>query len=92
MVKSADIYLKYATYARKDGGHFELSNFYQPTKHEIDGPENIMLNSYEISEQIQKGLTEEYKEKEGIFWNEIKRFGRFWLMESYFLRKIKKNG
>jgi len=84
MVKSADIFLKYATYARKDGGHFELSNFYQPTKHEIDGPENIMLNSYEISEQIQKGLTEEYKEKEGIFWNEVKRFGRFWLMESYF--------
>ena len=84
MVKSADIYLKYATYARKDGGHFELSNFYQPTKHEIDGPDNIMLNAYEISEQIQKGLTEEYKEKEGIFWNEIKRFGRFWLMESYF--------
>ena len=84
MVKSADIFIKFQQNSRKDGGHFTIDQYYQPLKHEIDGPNNIALNAYEKNEQIQKGVSANYKENEKLFWAEVEKFGRFWVMEGYF--------
>ena len=84
MVKSADIYIKFQKHSRIDGGHFTIDQYYQPLKHEIDGPNNLALNAYEMNAQIRKGLTEDYYDAEKLFWEEVNKFGRFWLMEGYF--------
>ena len=44
----------------------------------------IALNAYEMTEIVKRGLTSEYLENEKIFWKEVEKFGRFWLMEYYF--------
>ena len=84
MVKSADIFIKFQKNSRIDGGHFTLDQYYQPLKHEIDGSNNIALNAYEMNAQIKKGVSENYLEQEKLFWEEVNKFGRFWLMEGYF--------
>ena len=84
MVKSADIFIKFQKNSRKDGGHFTIDQYYQPLKHVIDGPDNIALNAYEINAQIQKQVSADYKENEKLFWAEVEKYGRFWLMEGYF--------
>ena len=84
MVKSADIFIKFQKNSRKDGGHFTIDQYYQPLKHVIDGPDNIALNAYEINAQMQKQVSPDYKEKEKLFWAEVEKYGRFWLMEGYF--------
>ena len=81
MVKSADIFIKFQKNSRKDGGHFTIDQYYQPLKHVIDGPDNIALNAYEINAQIQKQVSADYKENEKLFWAEVEKYGRFWLME-----------
>ena len=85
MVHSSKVFQNFQNYARKDGGHFDINNFYQPKKLEIDGPNTeIALNAYEMTEIVKRGLTSEYLENEKIFWKEVEKFGRFWLMEYYF--------
>ena len=84
MIKSADIFIKYQKNSRIDGGHFTIDQYYQPLKHEIDGPNNIALNAYEMNAQMKKGISENYLETEKIFWDEVNKYGRFWLMEGYF--------
>ena len=84
MKRSADIFIKFQKNSRVDGGHFTLDQYYQPLKHEIDGSNNIALNAYEMTAQIKKGVSENYLENEKLFWTEVEKFGRFWLMEGYF--------
>jgi hypothetical protein len=84
MVKSADILLKFQKNSRIGGGHFTLDQYYQPLKHEIDSSNNMVLNAYEVNEHLEKGISGNYKEVEKIFWDEVQKFGRFWLMEGYF--------
>jgi hypothetical protein len=84
MVKSADIFIKFQKNSRKDGGHFTIDQYYQPLKHVIDGSDNIALNAYEMNAQILKQTSAEYKENEKLFWAEVEKYGRFWLMEGYF--------
>ena len=84
MIKSADIFIKFQKNSRQDGGHFTLDQYYQPLKHEIDGSNNIALNAYEQNTQVKKGVSENYLENEKLFWDEVNKFGRFWLMEGYF--------
>ena len=84
LIKSANVFIKFQKSSRKDGGHFTLDQYYQPLKHEIDGPNNIALYAYEHNLEIKKGLSDNYKDTEKILWDEINKFGRFWLMEGYF--------
>ena len=37
-----------------------------------------------MTDLVKKGLTAEYIENEKLFWAEVNKFGRFWLMEYYF--------
>ena len=84
MVKSANIFIKFQKNSRLNGGHFTIDQYYQPLKHEIDGSNNIALNAYEMNSQMKKGVSENYLETEKLFWEEVNKFGRFWLMEGYF--------
>ena len=84
MIRSADIFIKFQKNSRQDGGHFTIDQYYQPLKHEIDGSNNIALNAYEQNAQVRKGVSENYLENEKLFWDEVNKFGRFWLMEGYF--------
>ena len=84
MIKTANVYIKFQKNSRKDGGHFTIDQYYQPLKHEIDGPNNIAFNAYEKNVEIKKGISDNYKDTEKILWDEINKFGRFWLMEGYF--------
>ena len=84
MIKSANVFAKFQKNSRKDGGHFTIDQYYQPLKHEIDGPNNLALYAYEHNNEISKGISENYKDTEKNLWDEINKFGRFWLMEGYF--------
>ena len=84
MIKTANVYIKFQKNSRKDGGHFTIDQYYQPLKHEIDGPNNIAFNAYEKNVEIKKGISDNYKDTEKILWDEINKFGRFWIMEGYF--------
>ena len=82
MVHSAKILNKFKEASRRDGGHYEIEQYYQPLKKEINSPYNLPLNAYEQSST--QTLSEAFKEMEKIFWDEVEEFGRFWLMEGYF--------
>ena len=84
MIKSSDIFIKFQKNSRQNGGHFTIDQYYQPLKHEIDGINNIALNAYEKNAQMMKEVSGDYSEKEKMFWDEVNKFGRFWLMEGYF--------
>ena len=84
LIKSSNVFIKFQKHSRKDGGHFTLDQYYQPLKHEIDGPNNIALYAYEHNVEIKKGISDNYKDTEKLLWDEIDKFGRFWLMEGYF--------
>ena len=84
LIKSSNVFIKFQKNSRKDGGHFTLDQYYQPLKHEIDGPNNIALYAYEHNVEIKKGISDNYKDTEKLLWDEIDKFGRFWLMEGYF--------
>ena len=84
LIKSSNVFIKFQKNSRKDGGHFTLDQYYQPLKHEIEGPNNIALYAYEHNVEIKKGISDNYKDTEKLLWDEIDKFGRFWLMEGYF--------
>ena len=57
MVHSANVLQNFQKYARKDGGHFDINDFFQPKKHEIDGPNTeIALNAYEMTDIVKKRI------------------------------------
>jgi hypothetical protein len=84
MIRTANVFIKFQKNSRKDGGHFTIDQYYQPLKHEIDGPNNIAFNAYEHNVEIKKGISDNYRDTEKMLWDEINKFGRFWLMEGYF--------
>ena len=84
MCHSAKVLHKMIENSRKDGGHFEITDYYQPTKHVLDSEDNLVINAYELKDTLKKALTEEMKVKIDTLWKEINQYGRFWLMEGYF--------
>ena len=84
MIKSANIFQNFQKNSRKNGNHFTIDQYYQPTKHEIDSENNITLNAYEIDDKTKKKMNPEIANNEKLFWEEVNNFGRFWLLEGYF--------
>lgn len=84
MCHSAKVLHKMIENSRKDGGHFEITDYYQPTKHKLDSEDNIVINAFELKDSLKNALTEEMEENKKILWNEINQYGRFWLMEGFF--------
>ena len=74
-------------YKEEVGRPFKFEDSYQINKHEIDQEENEVIFSYEIYGLFKKFYTEELDKKKKTYENEVKQFGRFWLMEGFFNKK-----
>lgn len=89
---SANFLQKMIEHSRSDGGHFDINDYYQPSKHKLDSEDNIVINAFELKETYEKAMSDEMKVNIAILWKEIAQYGRFWLMEGFFLRKKRKSG
>ena len=90
MCQSVDVLLKMRQYYKEEVGRpFKFEDSYQITKHELDHEENEIIFAYELSESFKRFLTPDLSERKSLHDNEIKKFGRFWLMEGFFNKKDK---
>ena len=89
MCKSVDIINKMILHSKEIGEYFNIEDYYQITKYDFDTSDNIVLDAYEINEIIKKFVTPELEEKKKLLYDEIKQFGRFWLMEGFFPKEDK---
>ena len=88
MCKSVEVLLKMRQYYKEEVGRpFKFEDSYQITKHELEHEENEIIFAYELSEAFKRFLTPELTEKKSIHDEEVKKFGRFWLMEGFFNKK-----
>ncbi|MGL4948249.1 MAG: hypothetical protein ACRC42_02570, partial [Mycoplasma sp.] len=62
----------------------KYENYYQLSKHNLSDSNNVILDSYELFGDRKKYSTPEWEEKKGIYYQEIKKYGRFWIMEGIF--------
>ena len=89
---SANVLDKMRKYYKEEIGRpFVYEDSYQITNHELGKDENELIYSYEIYGTYQKFFTDEIKEKKKKFDDEVKLFGRFWLIEGLFDESTKKN-
>ena len=88
MCKSCEVLIKMRQYYKEEVGRpFKFEDSYQITKHELDHEENEIIFSYELSDAFKRFLTPELSERKSIHDEEVKQFGRFWLMEGFFSKK-----
>ena len=88
MCKSSEVLIKMRQYYKEEVGRpFKFEDSYQITKHELDHEENEIIFSYELSDAFKRFLTPELSERKSIHDEEVKQFGRFWLMEGFFSKK-----
>ena len=81
LIQGATVLKKMMEYSRRDGGHYDITQYYQPTKHQIDTTDNHYFNRYEETEDT---VNEEKIKTRKLYWNEINQFGRFWIAEGFF--------
>jgi hypothetical protein len=91
MCHSVNVYTKMFNDAKENETKFEKENYYQILYHELDSGDNIVLTAYEISKELKKVITDELQVKKSKLENEIKKYGRFWLMEGFFNAKNDKD-
>ena len=90
MCKSAEVLIKMRQYYKEEVGRtFKFEDSYQITKHELDHEENEIIFAYELNDSFKRFLTPELSERKEEHDEEIKKFGRFWLMEGFFNKKDK---
>ena len=88
MCKSAEVLIKMRQYYKEEVGRtFKFEDSYQVTKHELDHEENEIIFAYELNDSFKRFLTPELSEKKEEHDEEVKKFGRFWLMEGFFSKK-----
>ena len=88
MCKSVEVLLKMRQYYKEEIGRpFKFEDSYQITKHELEHEENEVIFAYEISDTFKRFLTPELTERKTLHDEEVKKFGRFWLMEGFFSKK-----
>jgi hypothetical protein len=90
MCKSVEVLLKMRQYYKEEVGRpFKFEDSYQITKHELEHEENEIIFAYEISDSFKRFLTQDLSERKNLHDTEVKKFGRFWLMEGFFSKKDK---
>ena len=90
MCKSVEVLLKMRQYYKEEIGRpFRFDDSYQITKHELEHEENEIIFAYELSDAFKRFLTPNLEERKTLHDNEVKKFGRFWLMEGFFNKKDK---
>ena len=85
MCHSAEILNKMRDYYKEHVGRpFKFEDSYQISQHELLKEDNDLIFAYEIYGPYQRFFTEEIMEKKKKYDEEVKKFGRFWIMEGFF--------
>ena len=90
MCHSAEILNKMRNYYKENVGRpFTYEDSYQISKHELLQEDNELIYAYEIYGPFKRFFTEEIIEKKKKYDEEVKKFGRFWIMEGFFKKEDK---
>ena len=90
MCHSAEILNKMRDYYKEHVGRpFKFEDSYQISQHELLQEDNELIFAYEIYGPYLRFFKEEIIEKKKKYDEEVKKFGRFWIMEGFFKREDK---
>jgi len=64
---------------------FDLNNFFQPLKYELDTDSNSLINAWYYTDMMKKQTNPEIEDIKSKLFSEIEEFGgRFWVLEGLF--------
>ena len=90
MCAGVDVLNKMILHSKEIGEEvFNIDNYYQVKKHDIDSGDNEIIYSYEVPKLFKSFVTQEMEEKKKILFDEIKQFGRYWMFEGFFPKEDK---
>ena len=90
MCHSAEILNKMRDYYKEHVGRpFKFEDSYQITQHELLQEDNELIFAYEIYGPYKRFFNDEINEKKKKYDEEVKKFGRFWIMEGFFKKEDK---
>ena len=90
MCKGVDVLNNMILHSKEIGEEvFNIDNYYQIKKHEIDSGDNEVIYAYEVPKLFKSFVTPEMEEKKKILFEEIKQFGRYWMFEGFFPKEDK---
>lgn len=89
MCHSVNVMNKMIEHSKSIGEAFKKEDYYQLLYHDLDCEDNLIFNAYEINDTFKRFLTPELEEVKNKYSEEVKTFGRFWLMEGFFDKKDK---
>ena len=90
MCAGVDVLNKMILHSKEIGEEvFNIDNYYQVKKHDIDSGDNEIIYSYEVPKLFKSFVTQELEEKKKILFDEIKQFGRYWMFEGFFPKEDK---
>ena len=91
MCHSVEVLEKMRNYYKEEIGRpFKFEDSYQITNHKLEAGDNeLFLFAYEIYGLNKKFFSEEIQKNKKIHDDEVKKFGRFWLMEGFFNKNDK---
>ena len=90
MCHSAEVLNKMRDYYKEHVGRpFKFEDSYQISQHQLLQEDNQLIYAYEIYGPYQRFFNEEINEKKKKYDEEVKQFGRFWIMEGFFKKEDK---
>jgi len=90
MCHSAEILNKMRDYYKEHVGRpFKYEDSYQISQHDLLHEENELIYAYEIYGPYKRFYNEEIEEKKKKYNEEVKKFGKFWIMEGFFKKEDK---
>ena len=90
MCKGVDVLNNMILHSKEIGEEvFNIDNYYQIKKHDIDSGDNEIIYAYEVPKLFKSFVTPEMEEKKKILFEEIKQFGRYWMFEGFFPKEDK---
>ena len=90
MCHSAEILNKMRDYYHEHVGRpFKFEDSYQISQHELLQEDNQLIYAYEIYGPYKRFFTGDIIEKKKKYDEEVKKFGRFWIMEGFFKKEDK---
>ena len=90
MCAGVDVLNKMILHSKEIGEEvFNIDNYYQVKKHDIDSGDNEIIYSYEVPKLFKSFVTQELEEKKKTLFDEIKQFGRYWMFEGFFPKEDK---
>ena len=90
MCHAAEILNKMRDYYHEHVGRpFKFEDSYQISQHQLLQEDNQLIFAYEIYGPYKRFFNDEICEKKKKYDEEVKKFGRFWIMEGFFKKEDK---